>query len=92
VANAELTEDAFDHGIPFAADVTKEETLAAAVEAARARWGRIVQRLVATRNADPDIVVQDIVCAINLRGTITLTRPHGMRITKSAAACGFSIR
>src|SRR5438445_7021943 len=27
--------------VPFAADVTKAETLAAAVEAARARWGRI---------------------------------------------------
>jgi hypothetical protein len=27
--------------VPFAADVTKEETLAAAMEAARARWGRI---------------------------------------------------
>lgn len=27
--------------VPFAADVTKEETLAAAIEAARARWGRI---------------------------------------------------
>src|ERR1700732_2575772 len=27
--------------VPFAADVTKEGTLAAAVEAARARWGRI---------------------------------------------------
>ena len=27
--------------VPFAADVTKEQTLAAVVEAARARWGRI---------------------------------------------------
>jgi NAD(P)-dependent dehydrogenase (short-subunit alcohol dehydrogenase family) len=27
--------------VSFAADVTKEETLAAAMEAARARWGRI---------------------------------------------------
>src|ERR1700745_188204 len=27
--------------VPFAADVTKEETLAAAIEAAQARWGRI---------------------------------------------------
>ena len=27
--------------VPFAADVTKEATLAAAMEAARARWGRI---------------------------------------------------
>jgi NAD(P)-dependent dehydrogenase (short-subunit alcohol dehydrogenase family) len=27
--------------VPFAADVTKEETLTAAIEAAQARWGRI---------------------------------------------------
>jgi len=44
IASAEETAAMAAQGgecVPFAADVTKEETLAAAMEAARARWGRI---------------------------------------------------
>ena len=44
IASAEETAAMATQGgecVPFAADVTKEETLAAAIEAARARWGRI---------------------------------------------------
>ena len=44
IASAEETAAMANQGgecVPFAADVTKEETLAAAIEAARARWGRI---------------------------------------------------
>ena len=44
IASAEETAAMANQGgecVPFAADVTKEETLAAAMEAARARWGRI---------------------------------------------------
>ena len=44
IASAEETAAMATQGgecVPFAADVTKEETLAAAMEVARARWGRI---------------------------------------------------
>jgi len=44
IASAEETAVMATQGgecVPFAADVTKEETLAAAMEVARARWGRI---------------------------------------------------
>ena len=44
IASAEETAAMATQGgecVPFAADVTKEETLATAMEAARARWGRI---------------------------------------------------
>jgi NAD(P)-dependent dehydrogenase (short-subunit alcohol dehydrogenase family) len=44
IASAEETVAMATQGgecVPFAADVTKEATLAAAMEAARARWGRI---------------------------------------------------
>jgi NAD(P)-dependent dehydrogenase (short-subunit alcohol dehydrogenase family) len=47
IASAEETAAMATQGgecVPFAADVTKEETLAAAMEAARARWGRIAER------------------------------------------------
>ena len=65
--------------VPFAADVTKEQTLAAAVEAARARWGRIdilhnnVGASIAGGDKPLDELTEeafDHVCAINLRGTI----------------------
>src|SRR6266481_7777177 len=65
--------------VPFAADVTKEETLAAAVEAARARWGRIdiLHNNVGVSIAGGDKPLEELteeafdrVCAINLRGTI----------------------
>lgn len=64
---------------PFAADVTKEATLAAAIAAAQARWGRIdilhnnVGVSLAGGDASPlDITEEafDRICAINLRGTI----------------------
>src|SRR5215469_4057068 len=65
--------------VPFAADVTKEETLAAAIEAARARGGRIdiMHNNVGVSIAGGDQPLQELteeafdrVCAINLRGTI----------------------
>jgi NAD(P)-dependent dehydrogenase (short-subunit alcohol dehydrogenase family) len=45
IASAEETAAMATQGgecVPFTVDVTKEETLAAAMEAARARWGRII--------------------------------------------------
>lgn len=65
--------------VPFAADVTKEETLAAPVGAARARWGRIdiLHNNVGVSIAGGDKPLEELteeafdrVCAINLRGTI----------------------
>jgi NAD(P)-dependent dehydrogenase (short-subunit alcohol dehydrogenase family) len=65
--------------VPFAADVTKEETLAAAIEAARARWGRIdiLHNNVGVSIGGGDNPLDELseeafdrVCAINLRGTI----------------------
>src|ERR1700758_2741044 len=65
--------------VPFAADVTKEETLAAAMEAARARWGRIdiLPNNVGVSIGGGDKPLDELseeafdrVCAINLRGTI----------------------
>ena len=65
--------------MPVAADVTKEETLAAAVEAARGRWGRIgiLHKNVGVSSAGGDKPLDELtedafdhVCAINLRGTI----------------------
>ena len=65
--------------VPFAADVTREETLAAAIEAAHARWGRIdiPHNNVGVSIAGGDQPLHDLteevfdrVCAINLRGTI----------------------
>jgi NAD(P)-dependent dehydrogenase (short-subunit alcohol dehydrogenase family) len=65
--------------VPFAADVTKEETLAAAVAEARRRWGRIDilhnNFGVSIAGGDKPLLelteeAFDRVCAINLRGTI----------------------
>ena len=65
--------------VPFAADVTKEDTLAAAIAAAEARWGRIdiLHNNVGVSIAGGDKPLDDIteeafdrICAINLRGTI----------------------
>src|SRR5690242_21725440 len=39
-ASAAMATEQGGECVPFVADVTKEETLAAAVEAARGRWGR----------------------------------------------------
>jgi NAD(P)-dependent dehydrogenase (short-subunit alcohol dehydrogenase family) len=65
--------------VAFAADVTKEATLAAAMEAACARWGRvdILHNNVGVSIAGGDKPLDELteeafdrVCAINLRGTI----------------------
>jgi NAD(P)-dependent dehydrogenase (short-subunit alcohol dehydrogenase family) len=65
--------------IPFEADVTDERTLAAAMRAAEARWGRIdiLHNNVGVSIAGGDKPLEELteaafdrVCAINLRGTI----------------------
>lgn len=65
--------------VPFAADVTKESTLAAAMKTAHARWGRvdILHNNVGVSIAGGDAPLLEIteqafdrICAINLRGTI----------------------
>src|SRR5258708_4066799 len=65
--------------VPFAADVTKEQTLAEAIAAARERWGRVdilhnnVGVSIAGGDASPLEITEeafDRVCAINLRGTV----------------------
>jgi NAD(P)-dependent dehydrogenase (short-subunit alcohol dehydrogenase family) len=65
--------------VPFAADVTKEDTLVAAIAAAEARWGRIdiLRNNVGVSIAGGDKPLDEIteeafdrMCAINLRGTI----------------------
>src|ERR1700720_1167909 len=82
IASAEETAAMATQGgecVPFAPDVTKEETLAAAVEAARARWGRIdiLHNNVGVSIAGGDAPLLELteeafdrVCAINLRGTV----------------------
>jgi NAD(P)-dependent dehydrogenase (short-subunit alcohol dehydrogenase family) len=65
--------------VPFAAHVTKEDSLAAAIAAAEARWGRIdiLHNNVGVSIAGGDKPLDEIteeafdrICAINLRGTI----------------------
>src|SRR5882724_5202202 len=65
--------------VAFAADVTKERTLAAAIEAAQLRWGRIdiLHNNVGVSLAGGDAPLLELteeafdrICAINLRGTI----------------------
>jgi NAD(P)-dependent dehydrogenase (short-subunit alcohol dehydrogenase family) len=65
--------------VPLMADVTQEETLAAAMTAAEARWGRIdiLHNNVGVSIAGGDKPLDELteeafdrVCAINLRGTI----------------------
>ena len=65
--------------VPLMADVTREETLAAVMAAAEARWGRIdiLHNNVGVSIAGGDKPLDDLteeafdrVCAINLRGTI----------------------
>ena len=86
---------------PFAADVTKEETLAAAMEAARARWGRIdiLHNNVGVSIGGGDKPLDELseeafdrVCAINLRGTIMACK-HVlpiMRLQRSGAIINIS--
>ncbi len=65
--------------IAFEADVTKEQTLAAAIQAAHGRWGKVdilhynVGVSLAGGDASPLEITEeafDRVCAINLRGTV----------------------
>jgi NAD(P)-dependent dehydrogenase (short-subunit alcohol dehydrogenase family) len=69
--------------VPFAADVTKEATLAAAVAAAQERFGRIdilhnnVGVSIAGGDAPPLEISEeafDRICAINLRGTVVAVK------------------
>ena len=87
--------------LAFAADVTKEETLAAAIEAARAHWGRIdiLHNNVGVSIAGGDTPLEELteeafdrVCAINLRGTIMACK-HVlpiMRLQRSGAIINIS--
>ena len=87
--------------VPFAADVTKEETLAAAMEVARARWGRIdiLHNNVGVSIGGGDKPLDELseeafdrVCAINLRGTIMACK-HVlpiMRLQRSGAIINIS--
>ena len=87
--------------VPFAADVTKEETLAAAIEAARSRWGRIdiLHNNVGVSIAGGDKPLEELteeafdrVCAINLRGTIMACKHvlTVMRLQRSGAIINIS--
>src|SRR6201997_3998203 len=104
IASAEETTAMATQGgecVPFAADVTKEETLAAAMEAARARWGRIdiLHNNVGVSIGGGDKPLDELseeafdrVCAINLRGTIMAckhVRPI-MRLQRSGAIINIS--
>src|ERR1700736_3791619 len=104
IASAEETVAMATQGsecVPFAADVTKEETLAAAMEAARARWGRIdiLHNNVGVSIGGGDKPLDELseeafdrVCAINLRGTIMACK-HVlpiMRLQRSGAIINIS--
>jgi NAD(P)-dependent dehydrogenase (short-subunit alcohol dehydrogenase family) len=76
---AALAQQAGGECVAFEADVTKEATLAAAVAAARERWGRIdilhnnVGISIAGGDASPLEITEaafDRIAAVNLRGTI----------------------
>jgi NAD(P)-dependent dehydrogenase (short-subunit alcohol dehydrogenase family) len=76
---AELVAGEGGECVPFAADVTKEQTLAAAIDAAQQRWGRVdilhnnVGVSIAGGDASPLEITEeafDRICAINLRGTV----------------------
>ena len=87
--------------VPFVADVTKEDTLAAAVEAARGRWGYIdiLHNNVGVSIAGGDKPLDELseeafdrVCAINLRGTIMACKHvlPVMRLQRSGAIINIS--
>jgi NAD(P)-dependent dehydrogenase (short-subunit alcohol dehydrogenase family) len=76
---AELVAGEGGECVPFAADVTKERTLAEAIGAAQQRWGRVdilhnnVGVSIAGGDASPLEITEeafDRICAINLRGTV----------------------
>ena len=79
--------------VPFEADVTREESLAEAIEAAQARWGRIdilhnnVGVSVGGGDKPLDEFTEEIfdrISAINLRGTIMACK-HVCRLCASSA-------
>src|SRR5690242_17957209 len=80
--------------VPFAADVTREETLAAAIAAAEARWGRvdILHNNVGVSIAGGDKPLDELteeafdrVSAINLRGTIMACK-HALPVMRRQRA------
>jgi NAD(P)-dependent dehydrogenase (short-subunit alcohol dehydrogenase family) len=80
--------------VPFAADVTKEASLAAAIAAAHAQWGRIdvlhnnVGVSIAGGDAPPTEITEeafDRICAINLRGTVMACK-HVLPIMRAQRA------
>jgi NAD(P)-dependent dehydrogenase (short-subunit alcohol dehydrogenase family) len=80
--------------VPFAADVTREETLAAMIAEARHRWGRIdiLHNNVGVSIAGGDKPLLELseeafdrVCAINLRGTIMACK-HAIPIMREQRA------
>jgi NAD(P)-dependent dehydrogenase (short-subunit alcohol dehydrogenase family) len=80
--------------IAFEADVTKERMLAAAIQAARSRWGRLdilhnnVGVSIAGGDASPLEITEeafDRICAINLRGTVMACK-HALPIMRAQRA------
>ncbi len=80
--------------VPFAADVTVESSLAAAIAAAHQRWGRvdILHNNVGVSIAGGDAPLLDLteaafdrMCAINLRGTVMACK-HVLPIMRSQRA------
>jgi NAD(P)-dependent dehydrogenase (short-subunit alcohol dehydrogenase family) len=80
--------------VPFAADVTREETLSAMVAEARRRWGRvdILHNNVGVSIAGGDKPLLELtedafdrVCAINLRGTIMACK-HAIPVMREQRA------
>jgi NAD(P)-dependent dehydrogenase (short-subunit alcohol dehydrogenase family) len=80
--------------VPFAADVTKEATLAAAMAAAHEQWGRVdvlhnnVGVSIAGGDAPPTEITEeafDRICAINLRGTVMACK-HALPIMRAQRA------
>jgi NAD(P)-dependent dehydrogenase (short-subunit alcohol dehydrogenase family) len=77
--------------VAFEADVTKEQTLAAAISEARRRWGRIdilhynVGISIAGGDAPPTDITEeafDRICAINLRGCVMAVK-HALPIMRA---------
>jgi len=77
--------------VAFQADVTKEVTLAAAIAAARERWGRIdilhnnVGVSIAGGDASPLEITEeafDRICSINLRGTVMACK-HALPVMRA---------
>ena len=90
-----MTGEAAKECFAFEADVTKEATLAAAIAAAKARWGRIdilhynVGVSIAGGDASPTEITEeafDRVTAINLRGAVMACK-HVIPIMREQRSC-----